>query len=1009
MKIDSQKLLPGTSKSLSLIAVRGNKVTALSDTKKTIKFDQFISDVEEKKSPRKKSTGIGSQLKELKIQLLGIEKILKVGINNDEKYQEKLRRREEKERRAKTEDRLEKSKEKKKDSPLAKKLIPTNIFDAIQNFIGNILLGKFVLFLIDTYDEITKIVKYITPVADFVTNLAGNIFNGIVNLIEGAYDINLAIKEEIRALGGEGAESEYDKFTDAFKKYANLAIALTMAGIPTSVPVGGQKPSGPLKKYIKPQSAIKGAKGRKASGIRDYLSRTKTAKLIQKRYGNAAAKIYENAVKNGKSPAAARNKVQQAINSGKIKVKPAGAGLRGTTAGRGGVFRRGLGRSGSRLQTKILGRGARLGISRIGSKLATRSLARIPVLGPLLIGINTYMETGKLDKALFLAGGSALGGFLGSFIPIPVLGTLVGTLIGEYVGDLFYTLLRGGGPNALGKKLKNDIKKLIDTGVLIKDWILKGIANIQHDNRFESSNFLIRQLVKRLPFKMGGWPILLDPLDFNLFRKIDILKKAFFSESKSRSQTFLSSIPLPPQVDPNRRTDTDIGFFRTPSGSIRKTGRFTIADMVALVKSVGGSDAEAVQLATRGIYESSGDPNTDTVKSGLDPGKRNEFSIGLFQVNWKAHGGSSHLNSLGIQNSNQLYDPVNNAKAALAVLRLQGTGAWTTSSKVTSADISEARSSLKDWRTRAQNFGAKSQYLTRTPSPSSIPPAAPPPAGSNGNLKKSQLTRVGTLVGGVDYNDWYGNGAYLENQAAKWFIKAKNEAKKEGVTLPITSAYRSFKHQQALVGKYPVVAAPGTSAHGFGRALDIQTGTKGYKWFKENGPKFGWYYAAIPGDPVHFEWRGAPRLKPQQPAPTKGEKAKKSLSNLRIISERIERSSPGSGEKFRIPGVGTHVRGRNFFGRPEDKYFDPSGKKLSEIEFKKRFKNLIQRLKKKSEEPTGPRAKATLSPTPPRPLGDQVSTRTSLDETLNARIYIQPIIIDQTNQDPLFNHSILSA
>jgi hypothetical protein len=143
-----------------------------------------------------------------------------------------------------------------------------------------------------------------------------------------------------------------------------------------------------------------------------------------------------------------------------------------------------------------------------------------------------------------------------------------------------------------------------------------------------------------------------------------------------------------------------------------------------------------------------------------------------------------------------------------------------------------------------------------------ISPRGLPLTGENGRLKPSQLTRVGTLIGGADYQDWYGNGAYLRNDAAAAFLAAKDQARKEGITIPITSAYRSLEHQRAIQGKYAVVAAPGTSRHGEGTALDIQTGTAGYAWFVENGPTFGWRYMAIPGDPVHFEYVGG--FKPSQ-------------------------------------------------------------------------------------------------------------------------------------------------
>ena len=39
-----------------------------------------------------------------------------------------------------------------------------------------------------------------------------------------------------------------------------------------------------------------------------------------------------------------------------------------------------------------------------------------------------------------------------------------------------------------------------------------------------------------------------------------------------------------------------------------------------------------------GMAESGGRATIDTVQSGLDPNKTNEFSVGLFQVNAQAHG-----------------------------------------------------------------------------------------------------------------------------------------------------------------------------------------------------------------------------------------------------------------------------------------------------------------------------------------------------------------------------------
>ena len=536
MKIDSQKLLPGSSGSLSLIAVKGNKITALSDSKKTIKFDNFVDKVESVKVKRKRKTGsVKTQFKTLRLDLLSIESTLRKQIENDKKYKEKTRKRSEKVRRREKETALEKPKIKGKGAGLAKKLAPTSIFDAIKNFIGNILLGKFVLFLLDNYDKFLAFLKFTAPVTNFLGALTTNIFGGIVSLVEGVFGVEEAIRKEIDAIGGDGATKEFDNFTSALKKYLNLAIILTMAGIPTSVPVGGQRPKGPLGKGVKPLP--KGAPQGRSSAIRDYLSRNTRTKLIEKRYGNAAARIYQNALKNGKGSQAAQAAVQRAIERGQITPRAAGPGLGGGAgATRGGIFRRGVGRSVSRLQTRILGRGTRLGLNRLVTGGASRFLGRIPILGPLIAGISTYMETGKLDKALFIAGGSALGGFLGSFIPIPVLGTLLGTFVGEYVGDLFYELFRGGGITEVGNKLKRDIQKVLDTGKLVGDWIYKGILNIKNDKRYKLKigPLDVQSIAERaLNFQMGAWPTLLNPAEFNLIKKFNILRDAFFSESET--------------------------------------------------------------------------------------------------------------------------------------------------------------------------------------------------------------------------------------------------------------------------------------------------------------------------------------------------------------------------------------------------------------------------------------------------------------------------------------------
>lgn len=881
MKIDSQKFLPSSTGALSLIAVKGDKVVALSDSKKTIKFDNFISDVEEKKKTKKRSN-IGSQFNVLKLELLKIKKVLIKGKKSDQKQSEKVRRIEEKKTRKKVENKLEEDKERKNKFANRLALPSMSILDAIKNFIGNILLGKFVLFLIDNYDRFIDFVKYIVPVTDFIVDLTGKIFNGIVSLIEGAYNINDAVRKEIEGVGGEGAVKEFDKFTDTFKRFLNLAIILTMAGIPTSIGgkdvVGKNKVKGPFKKFFvesKPKAVSSSPS--KSSSIRKYLQRSKATKLIEKKYGNSAAKLYESARKSGKSVEQAKAVVDRAIKKGKIKVTPAGSGLLGKGATRGGLFKRGLGKVGSRLQTKVIGRGARLGINRVGLGVARGiSRVRIPIIGPIIMGIMTYMETGKLDKALISAGSTALGAFLGSFIPIPVLGTILGGIIGEYIGDLFYELIKGdgGGPQALGKKLQRDIQKVIDGVKLVKDWIFKGVGNIQKQKgpEIDLSWFGIGKL------KLGGWATLLNPFG-NIFKKLKILRKAFFSESKEGSGRV-----------------------------IRKTG--------------SGQDGAPGGAPGDGAGGASG---------GATGGRGSKLGSG-----------NVSLNSLTDQDYEDL---------AYAV-------------------SGEAERDSDD------EFGVAANILTRVVDPN------------------HPNTIMGVFTAPGQYAAYSDGGARRDPQLAK---RLKANKDKIAEAIQILNGRTDFK---------------GTSEYGNMGPGDIKFSSRGNFYHyssqkRKNDPP--------PANPPQH-WKKLIKTKPQQPAQSKPKPKSLTRQEVQNLRKKISESKPGSGERIRIPGVGTFVRGRNIFGASTDKYFDAAGNQISEKEFKERFIKVHKSPAPTQQKPPNT-PKATLQPEGTPVPGNQAALPASVSPNSNLNtdiletkapyeqgpstlLAIVPLIIREQQKDP---------
>ena len=88
-----------------------------------------------------------------------------------------------------------------------------------------------------------------------------------------------------------------------------------------------------------------------------------------------------------------------------------------------------------------------------------------------------------------------------------------------------------------------------------------------------------------------------------------------------------------------------------------------------LLVNNGMVPANARVLSAIGMGESGGNPGIDTVQSGLDPNKNNEFSVGLFQINTQAH--QDKLDRRG-WTVDDLRDPNKNAQIAIEVFNEAG-------------------------------------------------------------------------------------------------------------------------------------------------------------------------------------------------------------------------------------------------------------------------------------------------------------------------------------------------
>lgn len=130
--------------------------------------------------------------------------------------------------------------------------------------------------------------------------------------------------------------------------------------------------------------------------------------------------------------------------------------------------------------------------------------------------------------------------------------------------------------------------------------------------------------------------------------------------------------------------------------------------------------------------------------------------------------------------------------------------------------------------------------------------AAGPPAEleayGNGRIPPAALAPIGQ----GDHRLWApASGAFQDLQAA---------AAREGVAITVTDSYRPFDRQVELAerkGLYSqggLAARPGTSNHGWGRSLDVDTGGGTREWLSANAARFG-FHDDVPGEPWHWTYR----------------------------------------------------------------------------------------------------------------------------------------------------------
>lgn len=172
---------------------------------------------------------------------------------------------------------------------------------------------------------------------------------------------------------------------------------------------------------------------------------------------------------------------------------------------------------------------------------------------------------------------------------------------------------------------------------------------------------------------------------------------------------------------------------------------------------------------------------------------------------------------------------------------------------------------------------AEGAFLPRQDMPADIPddPMAPEAIGTetfdeapdepssygwgghrNGRIPTELLTKIGQ------------GGHRLEAQAASAWVRMREAAKADGVDLSVSDSYRSYEAQVALRNSPKAAkvatARPGTSIHGWGRAVDVnlRKDAETLAWLRRNAGRFGWVnpaWAQKKGksyEPWHWQFNG---------------------------------------------------------------------------------------------------------------------------------------------------------
>jgi|MDSZ01.2.fsa_nt_gb hypothetical protein len=244
MAITAQKLLPQKTGG-AIAPIKKSAITKITP----IATKKPVAETEEKDT-----------LVVIKERCIEIDTLLKGSLALEKIRDEQNRKKSEKKERAEGEKKLEATDDKGKKKGKGLNLPKISFFDRIKDFITNVLLGFVVVRLLKFAPQLAEFLKVVAPIADFILDIGGKLFDGLVTLVTKGYELYDSGRKFIGDKLGEDAVKKFDEFSGAVNTMLNLALIAAMA---TAGGFGRKpKPKSKTKPKPKPGQGIDAKSGR---------------------------------------------------------------------------------------------------------------------------------------------------------------------------------------------------------------------------------------------------------------------------------------------------------------------------------------------------------------------------------------------------------------------------------------------------------------------------------------------------------------------------------------------------------------------------------------------------------------------------------------------------------------------------------------------------------------------------------------------------------------------------